>query len=376
MSKTESLTNNTKTFFALLRAGLWEAEVRILQFGKVDFAEIYRLAKEQSVVGLVAAGLDHVVDTKIPKKDLLQFIGATLQMEERNKAMNYFIGVIVDKMRKEGIYTLLVKGQGVALCYERPLWRSSGDVDFYLSDKAFQKAKSFFRPLVQSIDPDNNHAEHINMQYDPWVVEIHANQYCGLSYRIDKVLSQIHHDIFYGGNVRSCELGGTQVFLPSANNDLLIVFTHFLKHFYKGGLGLRQICDWCRLLWTYRKVIDNKLLHSRIRKMGLMSEWKAFSAYAVLYLGMPKDAMPMYDDSQCWERKAKRIQAFIMAVGNFGHNRDSSFYGKYPYLIRKACSLWRKIGDIAYHIRIFPFDSIRFSLGIVFNGFRAVAHRE
>ena len=26
--------------------------------------------------------------------------------------------------------------------------------------------------------------------------------------------------------------------LPSANNDVVFVFTHFLKHFYKGGIGL------------------------------------------------------------------------------------------------------------------------------------------
>ena len=31
---------------------------------------------------------------------------------------------IVDKMREKDIYTLLVKGQGIAQCFERPLWRT------------------------------------------------------------------------------------------------------------------------------------------------------------------------------------------------------------------------------------------------------------
>ena len=81
------------------------------------------------------------------------------------------------------------------------------------------------------------------------------------------------------------------------NNDILLIFTHFLKHFYKGGIGLRQICDWCRLLWTYRDSIDVALLEQRLRKMGLMSEWKAFAALAVEYLGMPAES-PIYDSSK------------------------------------------------------------------------------
>ena len=72
----------------------------------------------------MAAGIEHITDRKPQKKDVLQFIGRTVQLEQRNQAMNYFIGVMVEKMSEAGIYTVLVKGQGVGQCYERPLWRS------------------------------------------------------------------------------------------------------------------------------------------------------------------------------------------------------------------------------------------------------------
>lgn len=178
-----------------------------------------------------------------------------------------------------------MKGQSVAQSYERPLWRACGDVDFYLSEENFQKAKTFFRPLVTSFDPDNEYTRHINMSYESWIVEIHGNQHTNLSFKIDRELDKIHHDIFYSGSIRSCELNSTQVFLPSIENDVLIVFTHFIKHFYKGGLGIRQICDWSRLLWTYREDIDLAILYERLKKMGLMTEWKAFGSFAVDYLG-------------------------------------------------------------------------------------------
>lgn len=306
------------------------------------------------------AGIDCLPnDQRPPKVLLLQWIGEIQMLEQQNLEMNSFIEDIVDRMLKVGIYTLLVKGQGVAQCYERPLWRSCGDVDFYLSKENFDKAKAFFRPLVQSIDPDNDYSQHINMHYDPWVVEIHGNQYTALSLRVDRVMDDIHHDLFLGGNVRSWRIGNTQVFLPSENNDVLIIFAHFLKHFYKGGLGLKQICDWCRLLWTYRDTINVKLLKRRLEKMGGISIWKAFAALAVEYLGMPEDAMPFYSNKKCWKRKAEKIATFVMEVGNFGHNRDTSYYGKYPKLICKMISMWRRLGDAIRHTRIFPVESLR-----------------
>lgn len=77
------------------------------------------------MLGLVLAGLERS-DVKPPKPVLLQWIGEVQMLEQRNQAMNYFIGVVVEKMREAGIETLLLKGQGVAQCYVRPLWRSCG----------------------------------------------------------------------------------------------------------------------------------------------------------------------------------------------------------------------------------------------------------
>lgn len=58
-------------FFTLVRAGLWEKDVELRKYGTTDFDEIMRLAEEQSVVGLVTAGLEHVQDVKVPQADLL-----------------------------------------------------------------------------------------------------------------------------------------------------------------------------------------------------------------------------------------------------------------------------------------------------------------
>lgn len=364
------LNKSLQAFLALVRAGLWEKEVRLAPYGTLDFSAILDLAEEQSVVGLVAAGIEHVTDGRPAKKDVLQYIGRVTQQEQRNQAMNYFIGVMVDKMREAGIYTVLVKGQGVAQCYERPLWRACGDVDFFLDDKNYNLAKAFLIPMAESVEPESG--KHLGMTVGPWVVELHGNLHCGLSSKMDSLIDEVQKGVFDGGKVRTWTNSATQVFLPAVEEDVILIFTHFLKHFYKGGLGIRQICDWCRLLWTYRDTLDTRKLEEWLNRAGLMSEWKAFGAFAVERLGMSAESMPFYSSQAKWTRKAKRILKFVIMSGNFGQNRDSK-YKQYPFVLKKFFAMTRRLGDLLNHALIFPMDSIRFCPGIMINGIHAAA---
>lgn len=371
---------NKIAFIDLVRVGLWSDTVanpnaRLDLGGKVDWEKVYQLAEEQSVVGLVLAGIEHSY-IKPPQELLLQWIGEVQILEQQNKAMNQFIAELIEKMRKADIYTLLVKGQGIAQCYEKPLWRVAGDVDLLLSDENYKKALDFLLPFSSDNKSTDIYSKEFAISIDDWLIELHGSMRTGLSSKVDKEVDVVQDDVFYGGNVRSWDNKGTTVFLPSPDNDVFFVFTHFLKHFYKGGLGIRQICDWCRLLWTYRDVINTTLLTKRLRKAGLITEWKAFGSFAVDYLGMPSDAMPLYAPDVKWKKKAEKIFTFIMEVGDFGHNRDRSYFEKYPYAVRKVCSMGRRCGDLIRHARIFPLDSFRFFPKIMYDGLRSAARGE
>lgn len=355
----KGLDNNTEAFLTLIRAGLWEKEARLLHYKNVDYGAVYELATEQSVVGLIAAGLEHVVDIKIPKENALSFAGDALQLEQRNTAMNCFIGVLVDKMKAANIFAVLIKGQGIAQCYERPLWRTSGDIDFILSNNNYYRAKELLLPLAFSIQEEDFSNMHLCITIDSWVVELHGSFPCGVSRRADLGIDIIKKAITGREEVRSWINGNSLVYLPSVDNDVIFVFTHYLKHFFYGGIGLRQICDLCRLLWTYREKINKRLLEKRIRSMGLMSEWRAFAALAVNTLGMPVEAMPLYDSSSRWRNKANMILSMILETGNFGHNRDESFYQKHSFLAYKAIAFWRNTWDSMRHMMIFPVDATR-----------------
>lgn len=348
----------TTAFFELLRAGLWGRKAQLLDNNSIDYKRIYSIAEEQSVVGLIAAGLEHVSNAIIPKETVLSFVGSALQLEQRNREMNVFLETLIQQLRDADIYALLLKGQGIAQCYEKPLWRSCGDVDLLLGNEDFKRAEAFLIQSATIIDDTDPYKLHGAMSMGPWLVETHGTLRGGLWKRLDLNLDKVQASIFNEGKVRSWMNGKTQIFLPNADEDIVYVFSHILQHFFRGGIGLRQICDWCRLLWTYRDSIDFTLLEKRIREMGAMTEWKAFASLAVNHMGMPVEAMPFYSPSKRWSRKARRILLLILETGNFGQNRDLE-YQKHSFVVRKAITLWRLSWDSIRQMFIFPIDPIR-----------------
>lgn len=355
--------NNIKTFLALLRAGLWgrtNDNENFVDGLAVNWAEVFRLAEEQSVVGLVTAGVEKlpagtfftesnsnqrcsVPFQGIPLTEKLTLLGKCQLIEQHNIAQNHFIGVLIQKLNAAGIKAVLVKGQGIAQCYTKPLWRSSGDVDLFFDAENYRKAVALLKPLASDSKHEGRYSKHLGLTIDSWYIELQGTQRVGLSSRLERVIDAVQRDTFENNRARLWHNGDVDILLPAPDNDVFFVFTHFLKHFFKEyGFGLRQLCDWCRLLWTYREVIDAALLEQRLRKAGLMSEWKAFAALAVEHLGMPIEAMPLYDSGKKWSKKAEKILAFAF---------DNSKHGK----LRNTLSV----------AKIFPCDTLRFLPGII-----------
>ena len=405
------IDRNQEAFFELVRAGLWPNDNLNLNdnhvsFKDVDWEAVYNLASEQSVVGLVAAGMENVdvdldldVDhnANIPLELKLQIIGEALQIEQQNKEMNGFVARLIDKLREEDVYAVLVKGQGIAQCYERPLWRSSGDVDLLLSEDNYKKAKEVLEKIADSAEREtakNTERQHQEYQISGWTVELHGTMHANLSRRTDREIDQVQREVFFAGKVRSEEFKSSHptrgirrakpgasssngssvpVFLPAPDEDVIFVFTHILQHLFLEGIGLRQICDWCRLLYTYREKLDLRLLEDRIRRMGLMTEWRVFAALAVQYLGMPVEAMPIFGSSvQEFKGKAERLMDFVMEVGNFGHNREVEWSDGFK---RRTSLIWHRITDTIKLSRVFPVDAPKFLMNYVLDGARGLIKR-
>ena len=366
-----------EVFFLLVRAGLFGRTEGLEDFAPdgVDWAAVYQLAKEQSVEGLVAEGIETVraewrkthTTPFVPKEWALRFSSLTLQLEQRNQDMNRFVAKLIYRLQKRDVYALLLKGQGVAQCYNKPLWRKCGDVDLLLRDEDSRKAKDYLLQFASFSKAENEYKKDFALKIAGWLVELHGSLRCGFSSRIDRELDKMFQDTFDGGNVRSWMNGKVEVPLLGKEDEVFYVFVHFLNHFYKSGVGIRQICDWSRLLWTFRDSLDFTALEARLKKMRLMSEWRAFGMFAVEYLGLPVEAVPFCCEGKKWKRKAGQILGFVLKTGNMGHNRRGKVKAK-SFLSRKMKSSGQRFCDLAHHFTIFPMDTLRFFPAIFLNG--------
>ena len=172
------------------------------------------------------------------------------------------------------------------------------------------------------------------------------------------IIDRIQAETFDNNKIRIWNHNGVDVFIPAPDNDLIFVFTHILQHFYKEGVGLRQICDLCRFLWIFHNNIDSSLLSRRLTEMHLETEWNVFSTFAVRWLGMPVEAIPCFSPSKRWYIKADRLCCSIIETGNFGHNRDYTYYQNHSYIKNKTISFKRHCKDLIRQIMIFPVDSV------------------
>ena len=155
--------NTEKEFFELIKAGLFpnyaELQTACCPISRdEDWGNVYRMAEEQSVMGLVADGIDwfkvHDSSFRIPQEWALRFVGQSMLIEQRNRAMNAFVSELIKNLRKQGVNAFLMKGQGIAQCYEKPLWRTSGDVDMLLNKDEYTQAKAFLILLGEKTEPE------------------------------------------------------------------------------------------------------------------------------------------------------------------------------------------------------------------------------
>ena len=242
-----------------------------------------------------------------------------------------------------------------------------------LSPENFAKASSVLDNYSRETSRETSkdiERKHREYHIDGWTVELHGTMHTNLSRGIDRRIDKVQEDVFYGGNIRSWINGETQVFLPRADEDVVFVFTHILQHLFLEGIGLRQICDWCRLLYTFRDKLDLRVLGDRISRMGLMTEWKVFASLAVQYLGMSETAMPMFGSNvHEFKSEAARPMDFVLKVGNFGHNREVEWSNGFK---RRTSLIWHRITDTFKLSFVFPLDAPKFLLNYAVDGVRGL----
>ena len=325
--------------FEILRGELWGTGLSFSQLSHTEFEELMALAGEQTVTGLVGDCLIKN-NIKLEREDALGLYAKMKAIEKANARVNENLVSFVNFMERKGIDYIIVKGQVAGSFYPNPDARMSGDIDLYFVGDNYQQIKSLVEQRLGKQLSKLSDGKHVEFEVNGVIFELH-----------DKLsrLATRKHQAYWDQMIDNAILEGTDTVMIngkeiktlSATYNAMYIFVHLFYHMTASGVGLRQLCDWARVLaqcafqvsssmFQVKNVNDNvnanlndnhnvdaNRLEEMLKELGYLKAYKAMGAFLVEYLGLPEEQFPfpLTEKDRKW---VEIIKKNILKRGNFG----------------------------------------------------------
>ena len=119
-------------FFELLRVGLGTggAATAVFRASPEEWDSLYRMAGEQSVLGIAYAGIERLPkDAQPPMELAFQWASEAETVRGHNRMVNAEASRLTQFFAAAGRKTAVLKGPANAMLYPDPLSRQCGDID-------------------------------------------------------------------------------------------------------------------------------------------------------------------------------------------------------------------------------------------------------
>jgi hypothetical protein len=354
MSTTKARTAEVRErFLSLLRAGLWGTTADAAHYAGTEdetWRQIFLMARSQAVTGLVFDGIATLpAEVRPPREVYLQWAAMTAQIESRNRKLDETLVRVFRLYSDNGLHPVLLKGQGVARCYINPMRRTCGDIDIYLGRKDLVAANRLLAGLGgESVLEDSD--RHSDFTLDGVTIENHrllAQMNVPRAHRY--ICGEVKS--WYPDGADRLTIGDYEVSTPPATFNAFYIFQHIFQHILTSGIGLRQVCDWVRVLEACSEQIDPAQLAVYFKKTGLLKAARTLGYVVVHHLGLPAERLPFAVDDM--HREGERLLNDIFVTGNFGQYDDAR--KRYPkgywqgklYTMNLALQRNKAMGDLA-----------------------------
>lgn len=318
-------------FFALLRYYVGTGERQVVEDPAV-WQEVYDLAKVHALTGIVFSVAEkYPKEEAAPKMLLREWLGDSHGIDLKNRSANEAIGHLLADFEALGYRCVLLKGQGAALMYPTPKYRSSGDIDLWV-DGDRKELIEFVREHNPKAKICHHHGDYGKVDGVP--VEIHFLPTWLYNPFHDRRLQAFFRSELAPGKVVPVEIGDSKVIIPGATFNAVFMLVHMYKHIFNEGLGLRQLMDYFFVLNDGS--FDRAMVMQTFRRTGLVR-----FAGAVMYLmkevfGIADKKLLLAPD----EVAGRALLGEVMKSGNFGARERSEGHatGKLAYRQKR---LWR-----------------------------------
>lgn len=366
-------------FFELIRAAIGTQDTLSRPPSKGEWAELYAMAKKQSLVGICFAGLQKLYNSvnqepstqnpqpnstqnqeprtqNLDEVQYLTWMGMAAKIQQRNEVVNKQCVEVQQMIEKEGFRTFIMKGQGNSALYRASydpstslrnqnendnlcLLRQSGDIDIYL-EGGFEKVNAF----VQRTYPTNEVNEleiHYHCLPDT-EVEIHYRPFIMRNpfknRKLQRFFAEEGEKCFE--NMIALSNGAGEIAVPTTTFNLVHQMVHIYHHLFTEGIGLRQLLDYYFLLRSVKSVENVNKSKECIHSLGLDSFASALMWVIAHVFANENENQNENENFYPWEPCEKDGQFLlneIMLAGNFGKYDERLSHEE----VTKWQSFWR-----------------------------------
>lgn len=279
-----------------------------------DWEKLYRMAKAQTLVGVLFGGVERLPQNQRPPfKLLMEWIGMTELIKRQNKVVDGGVAKLMHDPELSNCKKVLLKGQAVAQYYPHPELRMSGDIDLWCVRDGMtlgESLESMVRQVFARIPDAGVQPHHTDWtDVDGVGVELHFTPSTVYSffknYRVQR---------YFEKALARCEDGRLPV-----DVDVVFQLMHLRRHLISEGVGMRQVVD---LYWTLLalnrsggRVDENGLSH-----LGLHSFASAMMYVMQKVFLLDDDALVCRPDAG----SGSFVLNEILRCGNFGRNNTKN----------------------------------------------------
>jgi len=222
--------------------------------------ELYDMARQQSLLGVVFYGLQKHANICIERSLLLQWFSVSEQIRQTNLKVNRAAVALTAFLKEQGFESCILKGQGNTLNYPNPYIRMSGDIDVWVIPKRTEEtSRSKMRQRIDAVirlahaykqdaRPTYHHVDFT--EFGGVEVEVHYRpsfmNNLVYNHRLQQWFEEQAGEQFAHSVVLPEETGTIQV--PTHAFNRIFQMAHISNHFFHEGIGLRQLLDYYYVL--------------------------------------------------------------------------------------------------------------------------------
>lgn len=314
-----------------------------------EWVGLYKFAKEQRLAGLFYSGMQKLPPQFMPPQKLaLRWTMDAESLRGRNAKVNEAAAALTQKFNDVGCRAFVLKGPANALHYPEPSLRQPGDIDLFITGgKEFVLSKIREASLPEVFHLSSHHA---SFMYDDVEVEVHflaTHAYspwknAALQKFLSEELAAIGDSLMKDQNFQTPAQSPRGILVPSMAYALTMQLSHIKQHFFKGGVGLRQLVDY-NLLLLASSEDDRRKVSAVLKLAGL----RRIAGAVMWVLQQTLHLDERYFLCAPDPRRGQKLLSVIMDGGNFGWYAED--------FVQPVLSRWFK--DRVRTLRLMAFDA-------------------